>query len=331
MSRDLPTTTVRSGDSSSVPSKDSGGEYFFSSGAITFAAMMDVIAAYRKMANEQAELAQHTALLQGQIAISMAQAAHDVTAKDADVLRLQGYEAFGQGASGLTSLVGSTLAIGLSRGLSDKGTSIANMSGEMNKTPLTSAGALRTGDAPIGPAAPPQDGYDRIRTQIKEGSFFEGRDAKSFVKDFKKGLNTRLDAEGNVLPSGSTEGLTLREIMQRGDPADFPEMRKAFVKARQTALKESTAQQSHIQNWTQLFGQFGTAGSSIYSGGAKQQEAQVTSDKAAASQIQTADNAANEFLRGISQSQLDQFGQSSQGVKSTWDTIGAIVRTDTQV
>lgn len=326
MSRDLPTTTVRSGDSSSVPSKDSGGEYFFSSGAITFAAMMDVIAAYRKMANEQAELAQHTALLQGQIAISMAQAAHDVVAKDADVLRLQGYEAFGQGASGVMSIAGGAVGFYKTRGLSAETESIRNMSGEMNKTPLQCQSAQVTGDSSLAGTA--QDGYARIRTQIKEGSFFDGRSA---AKDFKQGLNTRLDTEGRVLPPGSEGGLTLREIIQRGGDADFPEVKKSFVKARQEALKTQTMAHGDVQSWQQMFGQFGTAGSSIYSGAAKQQEAQVTSDKAAASQVQTSDNAANEFLRGISQSQLDQFGQSSQGVKSTWDTIGAIVRTDTQV
>lgn len=312
-------------------SMPSGGREiaFFSSFAITFQAMMEMIEAEQKIMTGQASLAQKTTMSRVQAIQASAAATENMYNNDAQAIRQQANGTFCQAASSFAqagTAVGSGIATRQAGVHSDN---LGKLNSEFTSHPTTAAGAV-VGDADVAALRDQHLAHFRSRLQdtskggigftqddyakIMEGGGFNGFDLRKLSSvRFRESL-------------GDSEKITLQHVIESAPTDEIrSEMRVGVGKAARDAGAAYKLKTDQIRTMSDMgngvFGALTTSVGASY----KISESQQIQAKAAEASIQAQAQSNAQVAAETAKSQSDQAAKMDNLSGQAWGMIQQMV------
>lgn len=316
----MPTPTPASlGSNGPVSSR--AGDVYFSSGAETFLAFMQILKAQQEGMNNMATLAETTTMARATIIGNVASATEATYNDDADNLRLQGGEQIGSAVVG--ALQGATAIGGMfaAQGASKFARQMDDLTKQVNDMPAKPSG-LTVGDAFSGEANPGVIGPKSAK-QLTIEKYTDEMNNKTF--DY-----TKVAGKGG-LDAPLENGVTMREVLESAKTKEAGDQLKTRIGShRKLAVKQESSKQSFIQQMGQLVNSGVQAIGGTNSAVMKGKEADTQAKKGLDSVNQQYSQAASQFAQETNSSQVKQAEQYAQNMQQTWQSVHEIVQVDTK-
>jgi len=328
-----------------IPNRDDMA--FFSSAAITFGAMMAMMAAELNAMNGMAKLAILTTGARTTAILSTADSTQSMYNDDASSLTQQSYEQWasvgssiaqaGMGCGGIFATGRASLRASDMDKLntqtngfrSNSNISIGNFDEITGRPTLEGIAAQRIKSQLLGAGRGNGDGIsaDDYRTIMSQGGV---EDTVVNGQVTKNGYDLRRLTNPNITENGTTGAVTLKQVFEASDETEVADMQSGIGKGVKKANKQVAIKHTEIQGYVQIGNAMAQAGSGGPTAQFKLQEAQYTRDKGAEALVQTLSQNAVAMYQEAQKSQTDQTEKNSNLAGQTLQTISQLVQVDTK-
>ncbi len=304
---------------------------FFSSGAITFGAMMAMLQAEETAMNDMAKLAVTTTNCRKSAILTTATATNDMYTDDANSLTQQSNEQWSSVASSFGSLGANVGGLHMMKAPTKFATSMDELHNQ-----ATSFDGKNIGHEYGTRGANPLTDEDKAtHNTFKNRLLTEGISPDDYAKIVKSPNGFSEYDLRNLDPNNHTGGVkgkvTLKSIFESAkNPAELDSLRKGVGKGKVAAAKALTDENDRVQKWVQIGTSTAQAGTGVASSQFKLSEAQAMRDKGADSMSQALSQSNSALAQEAAKSQADQSEKMSNLMGQTWQSIAANVRTDIQ-
>ena len=313
---------------------------FFSSAAISFAAMMAMLKAEQDGMNSMAQLAMTTTQDRLTSILNTATATQNMYNDDAAVLTQQSNEqiasavsSFGQAGCGVGGLVKTAQAASFSN-------KMGALNAETNQVTLNSAAAAEFGPGVPGAARSiTQSTADSIRSQLMGAGAGAGNGDGISQAHYARiigegGINNfdlRRLTNSNITENGTADAVTLKQVLETApNQEDLDSLKAGIGKGKANADEQFKRVNDKIQMQVQIGNALAQAGSGTATSLFKAEEASLTKEKGQAAMQQSLSQSNLQFAQETQKSQSDQSQQFNSLSGQVWQSINQLVQVDTR-
>jgi len=331
---------------------------FFSSGAITFLAMMEMLAAEQKAMNGMANLAVITTNSRKDAIETTASATQSMYNDDATSLTQQSNEQWGNVASSFGSVGSNFAGLGITKIAANHAERVEALHSEAinfkPKNPSQGANGVvlgsstTSGQGPVPSARPfsePEREMIRAHSdQLRNGGFSQKeykqivarpKGAKANYSAFDEFDLRTLDPknEGKVLDN---QKITLRDVFEQSgteaprNPDDLAQLTAGIGKGKTLAHEAVKEANDSANRWTGIGSSTAQAATGMAASQFKRAEAQANRDKGADSMTQSLSQNNAQLAQETAKSQSDQSEKFNNLSGQVWQSINQLVQVDTR-